>query len=514
MSEIVKAINPIVPLDYPDPDVIRVDDTYYMVTTTMHFMPGCEILRSYDLVNWEHAAFVYDKLDSTPAQRLENGQNIYGKGMWAASIRHHKGKFYVIFAANDTRKTYLFTAEQVEGPWEKSEIEGFYHDSSLLFDDDDRVYLVYGNRDVQLIELESDLSKPKEGGINRTIVSDRDNPNLGYEGAHFYKINQKYYVFLIRSLPDRWMRVEGCFVADSIDGEFKGGDIFIDDRNYCGQGVAQGGIVDTPDGDWYAILFQDHGAVGRIPILLPIKWENDFPVFGAEGKVPTDFTTKSTRPNYSYQPLVNSDDFKQRYDNTYGLAPIWQFNHEPIESDFSINEDKGYFELRTSKVTNNILDATNTLTTRMLFPHCAAEVTVDASQIKDGDVTGFSAFQGAYGFVGITKQDSKYYLIMRTKPLDNLEMQSFDPNETPEKEWERIEIDHPTMTFRIEADFWQMKDEVKFLYQKDDQFIQIGPNHQTAFRLDHFTGCRFGLFYYSTEQSGGTVQFSQFKYIK
>jgi len=72
-------INPLTGLDYPDPDVIRVGDLYYMVTTTMHFMPGCEILRSYDLVNWEHAAFVYDRLDSTPAQRLEHGKNIYGK---------------------------------------------------------------------------------------------------------------------------------------------------------------------------------------------------------------------------------------------------------------------------------------------------------------------------------------------------------------------------------------------------------------------------------------------------
>src|SRR5690625_5513459 len=151
--------------------------------------------------------------------------------MWASTIRYHKGKFYITFGANDTRTTYLYTSEQIEGPWEKSTIEGFYHDSSLLFDDDDRVYLVYGNRDVRLIELESDLSKPKENGINRIVVSDQDNPNLGYEGAHFYKINGKYYLFLIRSLPDRWMRVEGCLVADSLEGDFRGGDVLIDDRD-------------------------------------------------------------------------------------------------------------------------------------------------------------------------------------------------------------------------------------------------------------------------------------------
>lgn len=88
-------INPITRLDYPDPDVIRVDNTYYMVSTTMHFMPGCEILRSYDLVNWEHASYVYDVLDSTPGQKIEGEENIYGQGMWAASLRYHKGIFYV-----------------------------------------------------------------------------------------------------------------------------------------------------------------------------------------------------------------------------------------------------------------------------------------------------------------------------------------------------------------------------------------------------------------------------------
>lgn len=89
-------INPITRLDYPDPDVIRVDNTYYMVSTTMHFMPGCEILRSYDLVNWEHASYVYDVLDSTPGQKIEGEENIYGQGMWAASCVIIKESFMCV----------------------------------------------------------------------------------------------------------------------------------------------------------------------------------------------------------------------------------------------------------------------------------------------------------------------------------------------------------------------------------------------------------------------------------
>ena len=154
-----KKINPITRLDYPDPDVIRVNEIYYMVTTTMHFMPGCEILRSYDLVHWEHVTFVYDTLDSTAGQTLTGDQNIYGKGMWAASLRFYRGTYYICFVANDTGKTYLYTSERIEGPWKKGHIEGFYHDASLLFDEEN-VYIAYGNKDIYITQLKPDLSGP------------------------------------------------------------------------------------------------------------------------------------------------------------------------------------------------------------------------------------------------------------------------------------------------------------------------------------------------------------------
>ena len=143
--------NPIIWADYPDPDIIRVEDTYYMVSTTMHFMPGCVILRSYDLIHWEVATHVYNALDDTPGQKLEGEKQIYGKGMWAASLRYHKGKFYVCFVANDTHETYLFTASDINGSWERQIVEGFYHDCSLLFDDE-RVYIIYGNTEIHLTE--------------------------------------------------------------------------------------------------------------------------------------------------------------------------------------------------------------------------------------------------------------------------------------------------------------------------------------------------------------------------
>lgn len=84
--------------------------------------------------------------------------------MWAGCLRYHKGTFYVCFSANDTKKTYLYSSESISGPWRKQYIEGFYHDCSLLFDDDNRVYIVYGNKTIYLTELEADLTKPKKMG--------------------------------------------------------------------------------------------------------------------------------------------------------------------------------------------------------------------------------------------------------------------------------------------------------------------------------------------------------------
>ena len=134
---------------------------------------------------------------------------------------------------------------------------------SLLFDDG-RVFIVYGNGDIHLSELTQDLRSKKKDGLDRVIIKDVGNPYLGYEGAHIYKVKGRYYLFLIHSAREEWRRIQACFWSDSLEGEFIGADILDDDLNYHNQGVAQGGIVETPDGKWYGVLFQDRGAVGRI----------------------------------------------------------------------------------------------------------------------------------------------------------------------------------------------------------------------------------------------------------
>ena len=534
--------------DFPDVDVIRVDDTYYMVSTTMHFMPGCVILRSYNLLDWEICSYVFDELEKTDGQTLCDNKGIYGQGMWAASLRFHDGKFYVCFVANDTHKTYLFTSEKIEGPWKKSEIQGFYHDMSLLFDDDGRVFTVSGNTEIRLIEMKSDLSGPLEGGINKVIIKDdKENVNLGYEGSHFYKINGKYYIFLIH-LPKGKMRTEACFVSDRVDGEYKGGDVLCADFANWNSGLAQGGIVQSNDGKFYAMLFQDHGALGRIPFLMEIKMpgeklpggainqtpgggksagevakitptgENpELPIFPQT--VPAEVTVLDNRPGYNYQPLF-SDSF---CDENGKLNSCWQWNHIPEKSLLKLS--KSEYRLKTGKIVVNPVQAANTLTQRIFTEHCTCTATVDASKINEGDFAGLCALEGEYGFIALTKKDGKFKIVVAEHkiPYSPWTMKVSDSSE-PDFIAE-IPCENPKMTFTLDFNLEKDRQEVTFYYAEagngdcdgDEESLAgrkiAGRPVKLRYTLDQFVGVRLGLFLYSTVESGGEAEMSGFQII-
>ena len=502
--------------DYPDPDVIRVGDVYYMVSTTMHFMPGCVILRSYNLVDWEFASYVFDKLELTDGQTLKNNRGVYGKGMWAGSLNYHAGKFYVSFVANDTQKSYLFTSDKIEGPWKRSEIKGFYHDMSLFWDDDGRVYVVYGNTDIYLTELEPDLSGPKKGGINKVIISDdREKVRLGYEGSHLYKINGKYYNFMIH-IPNDKMRTESCFVADKLEGPWTGGDVLCADLDNWNSGVAQGGIIQDNQGKWFGILFQDHGALGRIPVLVPVEFNAaGVPEFHGvpelvEGPSKRGVSTSSTtpkildnNPGYKYAPLW-SNDFTN---------PAWQWNHIPDESCYTLEPSK--YTITTNKTVTNITQAVNTYTQRTLTEKCAGSVVLDASQIQEGDFAGLAALEGEYGFLAVTKREGKLFLVAaehKTK-YTPWAMGVFD-TDPPDIKAE-IPLENPKVELKLVFDLTRDKQQVELLYRTtvgNGEYQQLGTPVQLRYTLDQFVGVRFALFCYSTKQTGGKAQFTDFNY--
>ena len=314
--------NPVMYADVPDVDVIRVDDAYYMVSTTMHLSPGCPVMKSTDLVNWETVSYTYDILDDGDKFALRNGESDYGSGSWAASIRHYNGKYYVSFASLSTGKTYIFSTTDVEnGTWHRSEFNGYLHDVSLLTTQDDGMYVVYGSGTARCRPVYEDENGDITLGDEVTLIEytglDNDgNPVNGpvsyiSEGIHAYEIGDYYYLFMIQ-WPTGGRRQEVCWRASSLDGPWESRKVFDSGLEFDGQmdnaGVAQGGIVQAADGSWYAMLFQDHSSVGRIPVLVPVTWEDGWPVFGDEnGQAPVEMDLPGTYTGE--KDIVVSDEF-------------------------------------------------------------------------------------------------------------------------------------------------------------------------------------------------------------
>jgi beta-xylosidase len=308
--------------------------------------------------------------------------------------------------------------------------------------------------------------------------------------------------------------VEACFSADSLEGEFTGKDILDDDMGYFNRGVAQGGIVDTPDGDWYAVLFQDEGALGRVPVLVPMQWENDIPVFGIDGKVPPYIETKSTRPNHIYEPIVAGDEFKYWPDavGKIQLNKVWQWNHIPHNDLWSVDGEKGSLQISSGKLSENITRAANVLTQRTVWPTCDASVLVDGSLLNDGDYAGICALQGRYGMIAIAKENGKYYLVMKGNPGKANNTMGQTSDQTPGEEYARIPWSGAQATLKVQMCFDDMLDEATFYYLANTEWQKIGINQKLYFGLDHFVGCRFGLFIYSTKKISGKASFRHFVY--
>lgn len=314
-----KFSNPVIYADVPDIDMIRVNDTYYMVSTTMHLSPGCPIMKSKDLVNWEIVNYVYDILGDTDAMNLRNGESMYGNGQWAASLQHHNNKYYVAFNSNTTGHAYIYTTDDIEkGSWTKTELAKRYHDMALFFDGD-TPYIVYGQADIKYVELSEDLSGEKAGGKSGTLFSlksgddaEKFGGGLPFEGTHVMKKGDYYYVFNI-CWPTGKPRIEVCHRSKSfIDGTWEAKEILNANfsNNGTNAGVAQGGLIDTKDGKWYGFMFQDHGAIGRTPILTDCTWIDGWPMLGKDGDGKTvEAVMELPVGGSESKSLVKSDEF-------------------------------------------------------------------------------------------------------------------------------------------------------------------------------------------------------------
>ncbi len=505
--------NPMLWADVPDPDVIRVGDTFYLVSTTMHLMPGAPVMASKDLKNWETVGYIFDKLTDSPKYDLQEG-TAYGRGQWATSLKYHNGRFYALLAPNEQGKmgdTYIFTAEKAEGPWTIVSRMRHFHDCSLFFDDDGRVYVIYGTG--ELMELKPDLSDVIEGTYMHIFQRESDEKGL-LEGSRVIKHNGKYYLLMISHAYGPGMhRREVCYRADDIHGPYEKQVILESDFSTFGY-EAQGTIVDTQDGDWYGIIFQDRGGVGRVLTVMPCRWINGWPMLGDEnGKVP--LTVRTLKTGETAGAIVKADDF-----SATKLGLHWQWNHNSVDNAWSLTERPGFLRLKTNRVVENIYLAPNTLTQRMEGPTCSGSICMDLSKMKDGDCAGLAAFNSDTGMLIVKKKGKKTVLEMQETTVE-LSDREKAVTKYEEKTIESVELKQNKIWLRIDGDFTPAqrggRDAANFYYSLDgSDWTKIGT---TDYRLRFdwrrfFMGSKFGIFCYATKKAGGYVDVDEFSYSK
>ena len=521
--------NPMLWADCPDPDVIRVGDTFYLVSTTMHLMPGAPVMASKDLKNWETVSYIFDRLTDSPKydlafslpleeQKGDGVGTVYGRGQWATSLKYHDGKFWALLAPNEQGAmgdTYIFTAPKAEGPWTIHSRLRHFHDATLFFDDDGTPYVFFGTG--EMCQLTRDLKGVVEGSLRHYFQRESDETGL-LEGTRVIKHRGTYYALLISHVYSAGRhRREVCYRTKDLKGTWEKNTVLESDFGGFGY-LAQGTIVDTEEGDWYGIMFQDRGGVGRVLTLSPVRWIDGWPMLGDENyKVPDIM-----RPYKSGQPaaaIVKSDDFD---DTKLGLH--WQWNHNPVENAWSLTERPGFLRLKASRVVPNLYLAPNTLTQRMEGPACSGCICMDVSKMADGDCAGLTAFNGDSGVLTLKKKGKTLVLEMSEQKV-SLTNREKAVTKVEEKLVETVDLTKvvkgktPNVWLRLDGEFRMgergSRDAANFYYSLDgDHWTQIGTkDYRMVFDYRRFfMGSKFGIFNYATKKTGGYVDIDCFIY--
>ncbi len=521
--------NPLFYDEFSDPDILRVGDDYYLAGTTMHAVPGLVILHSKDLVNWENVSYCFDRFDF-PDDRfsLKNHQEIYGQGIWAPCIRYANGQFYVFSNVNG-KGLQCYTSKNIEGPWQHHNMKGNIYDLGVLFDDDGKVYAIHGYGTVKCTELEPDMSGPKEG-TERVIIPEGN--GVG-EGHHMYKINGMYYLISTdyrpngRTLCSRSKSIWGPYetrviTADETYGyhaasltQVPPGEPYrigqdgtkfalgpVDKDATAATNAHQGGIVQATDGTWWALFMQDFHSIGRTVCLMPMTWEDGWPMVGFKGnfgRAPRTWFKPGTQlgvyvdgqkpVSQPHAPYVRSDNFDGK-----ALGRVWQWNHNPDDKMWSLKN--GRLRLQ-SMPAEQLMWARNTLTQRVIGPQSITTVEMYVQGMKDGDICGLGNINVPCSWIGLVKNGQQ--LILRC-----FEQLTNDTIDTP------VTLDHDKIWLRSIGDYDH--DQAQYAYSTDGQHFQtLGRMMPLSYQLISFQGSRHALFAYNINgNKGGYAEFDHF----
>lgn len=521
--------NPLFYDEFSDPDIIRVGDDYYLAGTTMHSVPGLVILHSKDLVNWENVSYCFDRFDFDDDRfALRNHQEIYGQGIWAPCIRYANGQFYV-FSNINGKGLQCYTAKDIHGPWTHHNMKGNIYDLGVLFDDDGKIYAIHKYGEVHCTELKPDMSGPVEGS-DRVIIAEGN--GIG-EGHHIYKINGMYYLISTdyapngRTLCSRSKSIWGPYEtrviqADETFGYHGVGRTLVprgekyrigSDRTKFGVAPAspdatgcdnahQGGIVQATDGSWWALFMQDFHSIGRTVCLMPMTWEDGWPMVGLKGNLgraprtwfkpgtdPAETTLQQTERHAPY-------DRNEKFDGKQ-LGRVWQWNHNPDDKMWSLRGGRLRIQ---SQPAEQLMWTRNTLTQRVIGPKSITTVELYIKGMKDGDVAGLGNINVPCSWIGVVKKEkneSPYTLCC-------FEQMTNDTVSVP------VSLPDGKIWLRCTGEYDD--NQAQYAYSIDGkEFKPLGRMMPLTYQLITFQGSRHALFTFNIKgKNGGFAEFDNF----
>lgn len=533
--------NPVLWTDLPDPDVTQVGDTLYMVSTSMHLLPGVTILKSLDLVNWDIATNVVPQFDDDPFFNMQGG-NRYGKGQWATALRYWNGEFHVLFTSN-TNGCFIYSSPTMQGAWRKTVLydgpyhpildrqetlkeqntgDGFYHhilyDPGFLVDNDGRIYVVHGNSINYITEIDpvACQAKTKAREIYRAHRE-------GLEGNRLYHIGNYYYI--ICTYGGSHSGNVTCLRSHTLEGPWEEREVFRCGARQPESHLLQACLIPLKSGETWAMTFLDMGVLGRIPHLVPVHWIDGWPVFGGWDNGNITLTKPNVDVKGEPMQFPTSDDFSSK---TLGLQ--WQFNHNPDWSHISLTERPGYLRLHsqlacqslskkdaeshlvtdsnpvsraTIEVSNEapFLMARNTITQRLFGPQSQATAKVDASGLRTSDSAGLALLNIPYGTLTISRNKNGFCLSQTEG--DNLQ----------ESQNECIILTKAqTSNLWLRTETEASSGLAHFSYSLDGTtFKPLGKTFKMNYSGSYFVGNRLAIFCYSTKsKDGGFLDIDEF----
>jgi beta-xylosidase len=510
-------INPVLNADYSDPDVVRVGEDFYMVCSEFHFM-GMPVLHSRDLVNWTIIGRVYDAIRFAPEYDTNER---YAGGSWAPSIRYHDDKFWIYFCTPD-EGLFMTMAEKPEGPWEPlHQVVKVpkWEDPCPLWDDDGQAYLARSQHGAGPIIVH------KMSPDGKALLDDGFTVYTGpvAEGPKFMKRKGFYYISIPEGgVSSGWQTV---LRSKNIYGPYEKR-VVLETGSTGINGPHQGGIVDTPNGEWWFFHFQHIFSLGRVCHLQPVRWINDWPVMGVDmdrngiGEPVYVWEKPDVGKEYPIAVPQTSDEF-----NNPELDFQWAWNHNPANEAWSLTEKPGYLSLGSSQGTS-LQRAKNTLTQKVMGNKGEATTLLVTEDLADGQKAGLCLFGRQYNSLGIAKENGELAVFadingdITRKPIKGKKIylrvvMVSDPGTMSRPGRDRTQSPPEgeqgapqNSRFRFPA----MTGNHRFYYSTDNkEFYPLGEKFAATF--GNWKGPKVGLFSYHEFGNGGTALFDWFHYV-